>query len=700
MSLTLRTHNINPDSRFFQQLIAAPPPPSPLILDPGQSRSLSLPSICRGPFSDVQDRVGCEELVEEETEVLQDRISSTPSPLSQKTASSPTFSPLYSPSERWKWILDSPIVDVDEAFLSDGAVCSAFLNTAQVGEKQFKYISKRWPVLIDWKGRFYSELALYKKHMKDLQGDVVSSIITVLDGPATLNVAMEPPHHSFWIEASSDMPLVLKDRCVEAFEKLHARGVLHGDVELRHMLIGGDGKVTIIDFQQSRALEPIPDVRLERATPAELRREMRKVKVKLDYPGARDLEYRKFQRHQHPRQANTGSPFSVSQMKEDALNPPIRHQREWEEWVEERPLPKRFVMPGQDPSIFLEALRTFLDDVDPRGTGFSTTRQLSTSHHVSLPMSEAISDSGVSLPEIGPRTRKRSLEEGESYGAPSPQKKPRTDDLTVARTPEIASIATTRTLKRTYSDVFSFESLPSSSHPPPSSKRARSRDNAKQFNTTASSHTTPETPRSVGIADFLELPQTQCPRNLYVPQTKRRSPSTDAVAMQNLAACALEQLPHPTLVELFPTHPRWQETDVRAFLAARDRKLEQTIRNAIHFPDRTFCLPREMRSRGNLKREIHGIRQRLGYPPTSPSVLPDTGARTDSLPSLSGKVRFSVDDQGCAWESPGLARTAGESDKGPDNASVHPAPGTEGLQHHLSLYRPFLSWVGSVFDWW
>ena len=44
---------------------------------------------------------------------------------------------------------------------------------------------------------------------------------------------------------------------------------LHGDVaELRHMLgIGGDGKVTIIDFQASRALVPNLDVMLLQATP-------------------------------------------------------------------------------------------------------------------------------------------------------------------------------------------------------------------------------------------------------------------------------------------------------------------------------------------------------------------------------------------------------------------------------------------------
>ncbi|KAJ3719685.1 hypothetical protein C8R42DRAFT_542846, partial [Lentinula raphanica] len=72
------------------------------------------------------------------------------------------------------------------------------------------------------------------------QGICVPHVIGVFAAPAVINVVMEPPHHSFWIEASTDMPLSLKQRCVDAIAQIHSCGVLHGDIELRHMLIGGD----------------------------------------------------------------------------------------------------------------------------------------------------------------------------------------------------------------------------------------------------------------------------------------------------------------------------------------------------------------------------------------------------------------------------------------------------------------------------
>ena len=53
------------------------------------------------------------------------------------------------------------------------------------------------------------------------------------------------------MEASALMPAVLEDRVVEAFIKLHERGIVHGDIVLRHILIGADARVTLIDFQAS-----------------------------------------------------------------------------------------------------------------------------------------------------------------------------------------------------------------------------------------------------------------------------------------------------------------------------------------------------------------------------------------------------------------------------------------------------------------
>ncbi|KII93328.1 hypothetical protein PLICRDRAFT_65278, partial [Plicaturopsis crispa FD-325 SS-3] len=72
------------------------------------------------------------------------------------------------------------------------------------------------------------------------QGQVIPAIINVLWQPQAMCIAMEPPHPVFWTEASATMVDALKERCIHAFEKIHAQGVLHGDVELRHMLIGAD----------------------------------------------------------------------------------------------------------------------------------------------------------------------------------------------------------------------------------------------------------------------------------------------------------------------------------------------------------------------------------------------------------------------------------------------------------------------------
>jgi hypothetical protein len=189
---------------------------------------------------------------------------------------------------------------------------------------------------------------------------------------------MEPPHHSFWIEASADMPDILKERCIEAFEKIHSAGILHGDVELRHMLIGGDGKVTIIDFQGSRALDPNDTVMLQKAEPADLLLEMRKVKYKLDHGGARQKEQHKIirceelsarnkaRRYKHMRRARGERPGYISDyeddLEEDKTEPPV-HKQDWNEhWViASDATPHRFIMPGQSSDDLDQEVRNFLD---------------------------------------------------------------------------------------------------------------------------------------------------------------------------------------------------------------------------------------------------------------------------------------------------------------------------------------------------
>ncbi|KAJ7786027.1 hypothetical protein B0H16DRAFT_1876125 [Mycena metata] len=271
---------------------------------------------------------------------------------------------IYKPHGKWAWTAGLPFRDSEAPIiLSSGVMCSAFIKTGHIGDRPVKYVSKVWLTKEKWHG-FFSELALYKVQLKSLQGRVVPSIINVYSCAGAVDVAMEPPHHSFWIEASTDMPHVLKKRCVKAFEELHAAGVYHGDVELRHMLIGGDARVTIIDFQASRALVPNKAVKLAAATPDELRLEMRKVKFKLDYEDARTREDEKIMRGARLERRNRRGFVREQPLPEDVRDPPI-DSSEWNlEWIGTAVEPARFVMPGQSVEDLKRAVGQFLDVLD------------------------------------------------------------------------------------------------------------------------------------------------------------------------------------------------------------------------------------------------------------------------------------------------------------------------------------------------
>ncbi|KAJ7139847.1 hypothetical protein C8R44DRAFT_765572 [Mycena epipterygia] len=283
-----------------------------------------------------------------------------PKPLPPKFRGDVLQKAIYQPHGKWAWTAGLPFRDSEPSLLlSSGVMCSAFLKTGKIGDRPVRYVSKVWLTKEKWHG-FFSELALYKVQLKSLQGRVVPAIINVYSYAGAVDVAMEPPHHSFWIEASPDMPHVLKKRCVEAFEKLHAAGVHHGDIELRHMLIGGDARVTIIDFQASRALVPNAAVQLAGATPDELRMEMRKVKFKLDYEGARAWEDEKLMRAARLARRNQAGRKLEPPIEEDKLDPPI-DSLEWNlEWIGAPVEPARFVMPGQSAEDVQSAVEEFL----------------------------------------------------------------------------------------------------------------------------------------------------------------------------------------------------------------------------------------------------------------------------------------------------------------------------------------------------
>ena len=209
--------------------------------------------------------------------------------------------------------------------------------------------------------------------------------------PGKIDIAMDLPHPVFWMEASASMPVVLKDRVVEAFQKLHERGVVHGDVALRHILIGADARVTLIDFQTSRAEEPNEELGLDMAYPGEKDLEMRRVKFLLNMDSARRKEFgkskaalrrsaRNKRREQRRRELlqhgiTAGLPLDEPEPLEDVKEPPVPLDELEKFWMEDaNDDPRRFVVPGSTEAEVDGAISSFLQciqDMEGADCGWS-----------------------------------------------------------------------------------------------------------------------------------------------------------------------------------------------------------------------------------------------------------------------------------------------------------------------------------------
>ena len=195
--------------------------------------------------------------------------------------------------------------------------------------------------------------------------------------PGNIDIAMELPHPVFWMEASASMPVVLKDCVVEAFRKLHERGIVHGDVALRHILIGADARVTLIDFQASRADEPNEELDLAMTYPGEKDLEIRRVKFLLNMDNARKKEFKRskaaFKRSERNKRREerrrellrhgitTGLPLDEPEPLEDINKPPVPLDELERYWMEDaNDDPRRFIVPGTSESEVAEAISSFL----------------------------------------------------------------------------------------------------------------------------------------------------------------------------------------------------------------------------------------------------------------------------------------------------------------------------------------------------
>ncbi|KAG1715630.1 hypothetical protein ID866_1512 [Astraeus odoratus] len=402
-------------SVFFQVLTAVYRPPSELPPWPRWSPPREHRDRCKAMVHFAPPPTSAED------------VSPDNSP-STSTASAPNQL-LYRPHGQWEWSTGLPI-DNPRSLLSlrSGLMCSASIDTGTVAGKQIKYICRKWNTnrQKEWIG-FHSELALYssEQYLRPLQGDIVPTIIGVHIMPEAISVTMELPHSSFWIESSPTMPDVLKERVIAAFEKIHARGVLHGDPELRHMLIGADGRVTIIDFGMSRAITADESVDLEHAEPEEFLLEIRKVKYKLNYKDARKKEEEKVQDYLDRARRNrrrrmlwerrrngekTGyiSPYE-SDPEDEIEEPPVYYQDFKEDWIKAvDDVPHRVVVPGQTETEIASQVQKFIEIVgnmahEPVGDHDTLTTALTTA----FVRSKRKLDDAFELPSTWPFPAKR-----------------------------------------------------------------------------------------------------------------------------------------------------------------------------------------------------------------------------------------------------------------------------------------------------
>ncbi|KAL5519512.1 hypothetical protein ACEPAH_1195 [Sanghuangporus vaninii] len=363
---------INAVLSYSAQLCVPVPPSVPRKSSRELSSTLPRPKLLNEIASDSSDESDSEKESGSSTDTFDDAELLSNRPRFGAEEATRLF---YQPSYPWAAVADKPIENATViSKLYEGANCEAYIKRGLLDGRTITYISRTWKLSEKWEG-FFSELALYSDpdYLHPLQGDVVPKIIGVYLVEGKISIAMELPASDFWVEASDAMSGQLKSRCIAAFNKIHDRGVLHNDVELRHMLIGSSGDVTIIDFQESRAIKPIKDVSLGRASEADIRMEKRKVLFKLDYLDSRLYEVLKMKSailaEERRRQRNTRRAFGSSTISDyesdpedsdDVLNPPVDSETFNREWIDEPCTPRCYIVPGQSETQVKSAIQDFL----------------------------------------------------------------------------------------------------------------------------------------------------------------------------------------------------------------------------------------------------------------------------------------------------------------------------------------------------
>ncbi|OJT06936.1 hypothetical protein TRAPUB_2209 [Trametes pubescens] len=400
--------------------------------------------------------------------------------------------PAYMPMDKWRWTQNKPLSDAvtlrsisgtlpyalraesrDEFLLAVvDATCATSIMRGKIDGTEVTYLCKSWSRASRdlWRG-FYSELKLFSSphYMRGMQGFIVPNIINLYESPSSISLLMELPHTSFWMEASADMPDVLKKVVYHHYIALHQRGILHGEPELRNMLIGGDGHVTLINFHAARARDSIPELGLEQANQRDFALELRQVAYKLDYDGARARENAKMARFlalekRNKRLRERGRPADkpLLEEREEPFVPLDVWRKRWTNAPDAAP--RRHVVPGQAPDELQRCIHSF-EAVIEHMDHIETTEMVSPIIVRMPPSAPSSSGAGPSSPSAPSSSRKRkagrAIEDAES-----PHKRARGDEGSDEPPPPPPSYERSSTTYDTGTSQILLRAQPTQKFPP------------------------------------------------------------------------------------------------------------------------------------------------------------------------------------------------------------------------------------------
>lgn len=194
---------------------------------------------------------------------------------------------LYERHGQWTCMRSTPLDLITRSKQLSEGDSEVHLEFAMIENRPRWLICKYWDAHTAWQ-RCYLELYLLgsSAHLRSFQGVFVPQLVGVYaTSTGHICTAMEPPHNTLkgWTEVDpKSTPVHVKQKIIQAYDEIHASGVLHGDVQLRHIVITDDEDVCIVDWKSARSLIAMPSIGLHQCNPADLDAELQHVKRLLE----------------------------------------------------------------------------------------------------------------------------------------------------------------------------------------------------------------------------------------------------------------------------------------------------------------------------------------------------------------------------------------------------------------------------------